>query len=147
MWKYPPTADVQDKLNANLYPDNNARSERGYGDNDTSDGQFYQDATPESFAQTAQAYGGEAAYEQAKANDDTELDYRQWVQVRTPEFKAWFGDWENNPDNASKVVNERTSEPLVVYHGAENEFYAIEQTVKLKNLKINYLTIERKPKP
>ena len=23
--------------------------------------------------------------------------------VRTPEFKNWFGDWENNPESASKV--------------------------------------------
>ncbi len=37
---------------------------------------------------------------------------------RTPEFKAWFGDWENDPDNASKVVNPKTGEPLVVYHGS-----------------------------
>jgi len=36
--------------------------------------------------------------------------------VRTPEFKAWFGDWENDPENASKVVDEN-GEPLVVYHG------------------------------
>ena len=25
---------------------------------------------------------------------DTNLDERQWVQVRTPSFKRWFGDWE-----------------------------------------------------
>lgn len=36
--------------------------------------------------------------------------------VRTPEFKKWFGDWENNPEGASKVVDEN-GEPLVVYHG------------------------------
>ena len=69
------------------------------------------------FEATAQQYGGEAAYEQAKAAGRTELDYRQWVQVRTPSFKAWFGDWQNDPKNASKVVNPKTGEPLVVYHG------------------------------
>lgn len=36
--------------------------------------------------------------------------------VRTPEFKEWFGDWENDPDNASKVVDEN-GEPLLVYAG------------------------------
>ena len=36
--------------------------------------------------------------------------------VRTPEFKAWFGDWEKDPENASKVVD-RNGEPMVVYHG------------------------------
>lgn len=69
------------------------------------------------FMATAQAYGGEAAYSQAKAEGKTELDYRQWVQVRTPAFKEWFGDWEANPDEASKIINPRTGEPLVVYHG------------------------------
>lgn len=46
----------------------------------------------------------------------TNLAERQWVQVRTPAFRAWFGDWENDPANASKVVDEN-GEPLVVYHG------------------------------
>lgn len=44
------------------------------------------------------------------------LTERQWVQVRTKAFKDWFGDWENDPENASKVVDEN-GEPLVVYHG------------------------------
>ena len=72
------------------------------------------------FDETAQKYGGELAYEQAKT--DGEITYRQWVQVRTPAFKQWFGDWENDPANASKVVNEKTGEPLVVYHGTDAEF-------------------------
>ena len=74
------------------------------------------------FAATARQYGGEAAYEQAKAAGQTELDYRQWVQVRTPSFKAWFGDWQNDPKNASKVVHPKTGEPLVVYHGTAADF-------------------------
>jgi hypothetical protein len=44
------------------------------------------------------------------------LTPEQYKLVRTPEFKAWFGDWENDPENASKVVDEN-GEPLVVYHG------------------------------
>ena len=40
---------------------------------------------------------------------------RQYAQVRSKAFKKWFGDWENNPENASKVVDEN-GEPLVVYH-------------------------------
>ena len=78
--------------------------------------------TQQEFAATAQQYGGEAAYEQAKAAGQTELDYRQWVQVRTPSFKAWFGDWQNDPKNASKVVHPKTGEPLVVYHGTAADF-------------------------
>jgi hypothetical protein len=37
-------------------------------------------------------------------------------KVRTPEFKQWFGDWENDPENASKILD-ANGEPLVVYHG------------------------------
>ena len=48
----------------------------------------------------------------------TNLTERQWLQVRSKSFKEWFGDWENDPKNASKVVDEN-GEPLVVYHGGE----------------------------
>jgi hypothetical protein len=44
------------------------------------------------------------------------LSPQQYELVRTPEFKAWFGDWENDPNNASKVVDEN-GEPMVVYRG------------------------------
>lgn len=44
---------------------------------------------------------------------------RQYAQVRTKAFKDWFGDWENNPSDASKVVDEN-GEPLVVYHGGSS---------------------------
>jgi hypothetical protein len=45
----------------------------------------------------------------------SKLTARQYAQVRTKAFKEWFGDWENDPKNASKVVDEN-GEPLVVYH-------------------------------
>lgn len=64
----------------------------------------------------------EERYNQAKSKGETELTFKQWQQVRSPEFKAWFGDWENDPENASKVVNPKTGEPLVVYHGTLNSF-------------------------
>jgi hypothetical protein len=41
----------------------------------------------------------------------------QYKLVRTLAFKKWFGNWENDPANASKVVDEN-GEPLVVYHGS-----------------------------
>jgi hypothetical protein len=47
------------------------------------------------------------------------LTERQYAQVRTKAFKDWFGDWENDPENASKVVDEN-GEPLVVYHGGSS---------------------------
>ena len=46
------------------------------------------------------------------------LTPEQYKLVRTPAFKKWFGDWENDPANASKVIDEETKEPLVVYHGS-----------------------------
>jgi hypothetical protein len=49
------------------------------------------------------------------------LTPEQYRLVRTPEFKAWFGDWENDSKNSSKVVDEN-GEPLVVWHGSKNEF-------------------------
>lgn len=52
------------------------------------------------------------------------LTERQYAQVRTKAFKDWFGDWENNPDEASKIVDEN-GEPLVVYHNTPFEFNGI----------------------
>lgn len=46
------------------------------------------------------------------------LTEKQYVQVRTKTFKDWFGDWENDPKNASKVVDEN-GEPLVVIHNTK----------------------------
>ena len=48
------------------------------------------------------------------------LNAMQHAQVRTPEFKAWFGDWGNDAENASKVVDEN-GEPLVTYRGYGEE--------------------------
>lgn len=44
------------------------------------------------------------------------LTPEQYKLVRSSAFKKWFGDWENNPANASKIVDEN-GEPLVVYRG------------------------------
>lgn len=52
------------------------------------------------------------------------LTEKQYVQVRTKAFKDWFGDWENNPSEASKVVDEN-GEPKVVYHNTPFEFNGI----------------------
>lgn len=68
----------------------------------------------------------EERYNQAKSKGETELTFKQWQQVRSPEFKAWFGDWENDPENASKVVNPKTGEPLVVYHASTASFNVFE---------------------
>lgn len=61
----------------------------------------------------------------------TNLTERQWLQVRTKAFKDWFGDWENDPKNASKVVDEN-GEPLVVYHGSTAKFNTFDKSKNKK---------------
>lgn len=68
---------------------------------------------------------------------------QEWKTKKTQSkfFKSWFGDWENDPDNSSKVVDPKTGEPketgpirgdsaskvmkegkpIMVYHGTPNE--------------------------
>lgn len=63
------------------------------------------EAEPYSYAseheQTAEAHGGRPAWEQARAEGRTKLGYRQWVQVRTPAFINWFGDWQHDDDSSA----------------------------------------------
>lgn len=42
--------------------------------------------------------------------------------TESQQFKRWFGDWQNNPGSASKVVNDDGT-PRVVYHGTNQYFY------------------------
>lgn len=58
----------------------------------------------------------DGTFMKAPNGNPTNLTERQWLQVRTKNFINWFGDWINDPDNASKVIDEN-GEPLVVYHG------------------------------
>lgn len=73
------------------------------------------------------------------------LTLEQYKLVRTPEFKAWFGDWEKLEltkindsgidevslkkiqDTVSKIVDENF-EPKVVYHGTPSEFFEFKKT-------------------
>jgi hypothetical protein len=48
------------------------------------------------------------------------LTPEQYKLVRTPAFISWFGDWENDPENSSKVVDEN-GEPKVVLNGGKKE--------------------------
>nr|DAE77124.1 MAG TPA: cytosine DNA methyltransferase [Caudoviricetes sp.] len=65
-------------------------------------------------------------YMTAPNGEKTKLDAEQWATVRTTNFKNWFGDWENDHDNASKVVDEN-GEPMVVWHGRSAEFNTFEK--------------------
>lgn len=64
------------------------------------------------------------------------LTPEQHKLVRTPEFKAWFGDWENSPETASKVVDDN-GEPLVVYHGTSSFFNIFKEEEKGSRGRLN----------
>lgn len=68
-------------------------------------------------ANGAKVSGVEYSAELAPNGKPSNLTPEQYRLVRTPAFKKWFGDWENDPKNSSKVVDEN-GEPLVVLHGS-----------------------------
>ena len=66
----------------------------------------------------------EGTFMKAPNGKETKLTEDQWLAVRTEAFKNWFGDWEHDPEQASKVVDEN-GEPLVVYHGTQNRGFTV----------------------
>lgn len=88
------------------------------------------DYTPEmnSIKEKAIADG---TFMKAPNGNPTNLTERQWLQVRTKNFINWFGDWINNPSEASKVVD-KNGEPLVVYHGTSKEFNTFNIDINLE---------------
>lgn len=69
-------------------------------------------------------YQGTEQWMKAPNGKKTKLTEFQWLQVRTPNFKKWFGDWEEHHENASKVLDEN-GEPLIVWHGSDNKDFSI----------------------
>jgi hypothetical protein len=73
-------------------------------------------------------YGGEVMEASealiAPNGQPSNLSPQQYVLVRTPEFKSWFGDWENHPQKASKAVDEN-GEPKVMYHGTKESPWSV----------------------
>jgi hypothetical protein len=57
----------------------------------------------------------------APNGNESNLTPKQYKLVRTEAFKDWFGDWENDPENASKIID-KNGEPKIVYHGTNNDF-------------------------
>lgn len=81
-------------------------------------------AEREAIKSEAQANG---TFMKAPNGNATNLNEAQWIDVRTKRFKDWFGDWQNDPENSSKVVDEN-GEPLVVYHGTTySKFYSFKE--------------------
>src|SRR5699024_4718451 len=87
------------------------------------------EATPAEQVRKAEAEHAEVlrAHDEAGApllapnGEPSQLNRNQWVQVRTDNFKQWFGDWEGSPETSSKVVD-ANGEPVVVYHGTARDF-------------------------
>lgn len=52
-----------------------------------------------------------------KLREWAETKYQLAGQTTSDNFKKWFGDWEKDPKNASKVVDFE-GKPLVVYHSS-----------------------------
>ena len=55
-------------------------------------------------------HAGSDSWMKAPNGKDTKLTEKQWLQVRTPSFKAWFGDWEK-PFRIEKL---RASKPVEI---------------------------------
>ena len=79
--------------------------------------------------------GRKSAVRRAPNGKPSRLTETQWHQVRTPEFKAWFGDWEKfakkksgvwsiGAEEVSKVVDEN-GEPRVVHHGTTKGGFSV----------------------
>ena len=88
------------------------------------------------YAEVEALYKGTPQWLKTPHGQDTKLNERQWVQVRTPSFKAWFGDWEkfaqtsvwHDADRAVSKVVSPDGEPMVVYHGTNSGgFYAFRE--------------------
>jgi hypothetical protein len=54
---------------------------------------------------------------QAMAPRTAEQAQQTAMATQSDNFKNWFGDWQVDPQNASKIVDE-SGQPMVVYHGS-----------------------------
>lgn len=110
-----------------------------YGeDNQQEAAQLFQVSAAEFNRQKAEVrsrYENTDQWLKAPDGSDTNLTEDQWITVRTQAFKNWFGDWENDPANASKVLDEN-GEPLIVYHGSDADFDTFDRTRSRANMDI-----------
>ncbi|MDY4490928.1 MAG: hypothetical protein SPE19_10455 [Candidatus Faecousia sp.] len=62
---------------------------------------------------------------EGKTLTENQERYSARNQTESKEFKQWFGDWQNDPANASKVVN-KDGTPKVLYHQTSADFTIFE---------------------
>lgn len=61
-----------------------------------------------------------------EVNGNVEIAKKLKSLVYSEDFINWFGDWLNNPEESSKIVDEN-GEPKLVYHGSGREFFNFEE--------------------
>jgi len=61
-----------------------------------------------------------------EVNGNVEIAKKLKSLVYSEDFTNWFGDWLNNPEESSKIVDEN-GEPKLVYHGSGREFDNFEE--------------------
>ena len=68
---------------------------------------------------------GKYLLDESKKTQENENNSLKFQKVEndthSDNFKNFFGDWEKDPENASKIVD-REGEPMVVYHQTANDF-------------------------
>ena len=76
-------------------------------------------------------YKGTGKLYKAPNGKKSNLSHKDWLLVRTTAFKAWFGDWENDPRgrDVSKAIDEN-GEPLPLYHNLDGSGYSSFTTEK-----------------
>lgn len=75
----------------------------------------------------------------------SELTFEEFLTVRTPEFKSFFGNWEqayfdNTYSGVSKIINPKTKEPMPVFHGT-NVLFTEWKTYETNNA--HYFAVKR----
>lgn len=109
-------------------------------------------------------YDSEGNFEYAIApnGQKSNLSERQWIEVRTGSFHSWFGDWqrysalsgrddlteseqielEELKDQVSKILD-KNGEPMVIYHGTQQQFDAFNLPDQYKKYSGNYFADNR----
>ena len=120
--------------NSNIYQDLN--DDYNFDEYSSTTIEEYNEELPSELQKIKDAAISDGTFMKAPNGNPTNLTEKQWLQVRTKEFKNWFGDWENNSANASKVIDEN-GEPLVVYHGSNYKFTIFNKEKLGNNTKAN----------
>ena len=61
-----------------------------------------------------------------------------WAQVYTPVFKKWFGDWENDSENSSFIIDQN-GEPLLVYRKSNGSITNFNWTTEKQEGQVPFL--------